>query len=886
MWEQCFNQDLNTGPTYEELCIDEGRSCQSICTGLLKFKVKSLAVQVQVTGVHAPRISQTCLFRIGKPKIWIKSTHPALPYKISSPPVNSRNRTMSIQEAARQKRIGSNCRVTRSSMLTISQKIPCTIWRILSTDLKLVGLCLKVSRPMFSITIINFDRRKKIKSCLCRVLVPITAQKTHSNSCTLFHSNCEDCTVTVPKHLHMQTGGVLMAAWLENAAWADTDAKLAKKVTESTGMFGITCRFRLSPTFIWFSFWIDIFLLKSFCFIFLETFPLKLFNIEMGSVNFYKLIKFYNVFLSIVTVLFILSQKISGITISSKLNLKEYTIGAVVPLLNIVAKSSVVVDLSALWGDYHHYITSQVDLMMKWVVNFVDFKLNNKHDKIDLSFAHPIFLEIIFECQNTVKDHEENEVIHSQGLMFFIEMIINHISYHFKRNLLNCLHNCSECTVTVPKHIHTQTCGSLCMNHLIFLSVFSPFYDLYIHFLCYDNIHNVDKSLAASAITTKRFGLLANKKEIEPQLPQCWFLATNIQTLTVHQFLKPIQSELSLTKPAQLSQTIKICFAAWISTKLKPLPQPLFTKPFLKSAKAAVSFFCLSVNYGGKEYLQPSVPQSVQNHNMLYIIKLIYSLGYSSIHSDWIIAKGFLSYCDKRIVAELQGIPTELGTKFTKNQAKIVLKFCDPAHMRSHMYFTLFYSLLFYSSQMFWVVPNFNHLYQFYLSRLTRHFLDLDHGQLFPLYSVCSPLWDSSGFSSTGELSSASAPLYIPQLAIYHLTLNTCAQLTTNRQHVSAQYMTNLRERTWMQVPWKQSCSIILFFLDMHKECLYQNQNWKNKKIKNMKRLIKRQNRKKMRKWLREDHFSPRRIEAKMGKREKGIENKRLKEIIFGSQVV
>ncbi|KNZ57728.1 hypothetical protein VP01_2087g2 [Puccinia sorghi] len=54
-------------------------------------------------------------------------------------------------------------------------------------------------------------------------------------------------------------------------------------------------------------------------------------------------------------------------------------------------------------------------------------------NKSYISFAHPIFFEIIFKFQKTVKDHKENEVIHAQGLMFFLEIIINHISYghHF-----------------------------------------------------------------------------------------------------------------------------------------------------------------------------------------------------------------------------------------------------------------------------------------------------------------------------------------------------------------------------------------------------------------------------------------------------------------------
>ncbi|KNZ47019.1 hypothetical protein VP01_674g2 [Puccinia sorghi] len=46
-----------------------------------------------------------------------------------------------------------------------------------------------------------------------------------------------------------------------------------------------------------------------------------------------------------------------------------------------------------------------------------------------ISFSHPIFLEIIFEFQKTVKDHKENELIHDEELI----IIITHISYdhHF-----------------------------------------------------------------------------------------------------------------------------------------------------------------------------------------------------------------------------------------------------------------------------------------------------------------------------------------------------------------------------------------------------------------------------------------------------------------------
>ncbi|KNZ52615.1 putative signal peptide protein [Puccinia sorghi] len=64
--------------------------------------------------------------------------------------------------------------------------------------------------------------------------------------------------------------------------------------------------------------------------------------------------------------------------------------------------------------------------------------------------------------------------------------------------------------------------------------------------------------------------------------------------------------------------------------------------------------------------LKPSEKWSVQNHNMIYIMKLISPLGYSSSHCDCIIAKGFF------VLVELQRISTEIRTKFTKNQAKLV----------------------------------------------------------------------------------------------------------------------------------------------------------------------------------------------------------------------
>ncbi|KNZ56383.1 hypothetical protein VP01_2416g4 [Puccinia sorghi] len=171
--------------------------------------------------------------------------------------------------------------------------------------------------------------------------------------------------------------------------------------------------------------------------------------------------------------------------------------------------------------------------------------------------------------------------------------------------------------------------------------------------------------------------------------------------VSLHQFLNPKSkvsinpdnpNHRSLTKPTPLSQKIKICCAAWLSTNLKilkcqpnilckpipsfssledePLLLPLSPKPVFQFAKATVLVFCLCVflNDRGKT-LPAACILSVQNNNMLYISKPISPLDYSSKQFDCIKAKGFfilwqLSY--QRVVVGFQKISTKLGTKFTK----------------------------------------------------------------------------------------------------------------------------------------------------------------------------------------------------------------------------
>ncbi|KNZ63229.1 hypothetical protein VP01_116g2 [Puccinia sorghi] len=69
-------------------------------------------------------------------------------------------------------------------------------------------------------------------------------------------------------------------------------------------------------------------------------------------------------------------------------------------------------------------IASQVELRMKY-----SFLLKESY----ITFAHPIFIEIMFEFHKTVKNQNENVLIHAEGCMFCVEMIITHISYshHF-----------------------------------------------------------------------------------------------------------------------------------------------------------------------------------------------------------------------------------------------------------------------------------------------------------------------------------------------------------------------------------------------------------------------------------------------------------------------
>ncbi|KNZ51900.1 hypothetical protein VP01_376g1 [Puccinia sorghi] len=156
----------------------------------------------------------------------------------------------------------------------------------------------------------------------------------------------------------------------------------------------------------------------------------------------------------------------------------------------------------------------------------------------------------------------------------------------------------------------------------------------------------------------------------------------------------------SLKKPLHLSQTIRICSVAWLPnnlmvkfmillhqwqvdlsnthqktqkldlqspTKYHLQANPLFFPPRKMSHSLCHSPILytniprLMRNPSAHCWNLPSAKWSVHNHNMLYIIKLINSIGYSSEHFDCIIAKG-LFYLGGGFVVELQSISTEIRT--------------------------------------------------------------------------------------------------------------------------------------------------------------------------------------------------------------------------------
>ncbi|KNZ62603.1 hypothetical protein VP01_1249g2 [Puccinia sorghi] len=105
---------------------------------------------------------------------------------------------------------------------------------------------------------------------------------------------------------------------------------------------------------------------------------------------------------------------------------------------------------------------SSFKILQSKSVLFLTHILISLAKKSYISFAHPIFLEIIFESPNNVKYNKENEAIHAQGLIFCLEMIITHMSYghHFMTLILFFLcyfHHENDCDPSISQSKSIRT---------------------------------------------------------------------------------------------------------------------------------------------------------------------------------------------------------------------------------------------------------------------------------------------------------------------------------------------------------------------------------------------------------------------------------------------
>ncbi|KNZ51722.1 hypothetical protein VP01_3847g1 [Puccinia sorghi] len=187
-----------------------------------------------------------------------------------------------------------------------------------------------------------------------------------------------------------------------------------------------------------------------------------------------------------------------------------------------------------------------------------------------------------------------------------------------------------------------------CENNLIYLLLTQFFFKLYLHskrlyahhfmtlilsFLCYDYIENsFEKNYPQDTIHQPNICIFSDR----------WISQTHTHKILECQPNIPYKPILSFS-----------------SLEDDTLPLPLSPKPVFKSAKASVEPLCPQLTSCNQKY----GCTSVQNHNMLHIIKLISPLGYSSKHCDFIIAKGFIYLGGgyKRVVVELRRISTELN---------------------------------------------------------------------------------------------------------------------------------------------------------------------------------------------------------------------------------
>ncbi|KNZ60934.1 hypothetical protein VP01_147g6 [Puccinia sorghi] len=351
-------------------------------------------------------------------------------------------------------------------------------------------------------------------------------------------------------------------------------------------------------------------------------------------------------------------------------------------------------------------------------------------------FAHPIFLEIIFEFQKTVKNHKENEVIHVGGLTSCLEMMINHISYHQAQNEGNMytLSSLWFWCMNVDKSLSSEPPSISQSKSIITVkTIFSktPIVGICLISSCFFSLvlslfHSISLNHSNSLSTT--FDITSPLDSLLPPVlliksTPCFFL----NVFLLHSYLQPLYSVFSLPYPCKLLViSLLCCFisffldsdvfslknqhnspkqynlvanqtfayflitllrsAAWISNNLmmkfmilsgvdlsknppkphklelgRPTKYPLQANPILSSnfQVFASAWHLVTITY------------DLQNHNMLSIIKLISSLGYSSKHCDCIIAKGF-SYLGGGFDLNCRVYQLNLGT----SSPKIRLNLC------------------------------------------------------------------------------------------------------------------------------------------------------------------------------------------------------------------
>ncbi|KNZ57609.1 hypothetical protein VP01_2113g2 [Puccinia sorghi] len=271
---------------------------------------------------------------------------------------------------------------------------------------------------------------------------------------------------------------------------------------------------------------------------------------------------------------------------------------------------------------------SQVELRMKSLFHLLK--------KSYISFAHPNFLEIIFEFKKTVKDNKSNDVIHSQGLMFWLEMIITHISYgHHFMTLISFFYVMIKFRIPLEMWKQSST-----RNH--------------------------------SAST----GSITPDNPIPLNYPDGTI--NDITALVMGGSLKhpPTNKHTKAWKAKQISSLFPLQEMSHSQSLYSNMPRlkPLF--PQLAQKRKPIKFgcveFCLCICLNDrKEAPLPAAgtktpaQQSVKNHNMLSIIKLISPLGHSSTHCDCIIhdIKPICNHVTKDLFLNCRGCQLNVGKK-------------------------------------------------------------------------------------------------------------------------------------------------------------------------------------------------------------------------------